>query len=252
MMLTPLVQGLGALHRPRRTRGLVGHWLSDDSDPANMPDHSGNLNAGTNHGAVWGAGKIGRALSIDGLDDYVSCGGGASLHLTSAFSVSAWVLSTKNNATLFQGIAGKANLSGSEYGWILTKRTDNKFYFQCRIDGLPTRSDLTAHSDVAYTDSAWHNLVGLMLSNGTHYIYVDGIRQAAHSGTGTFGSAASNIPLVFGTAYGDLPLNVTRFGGIIDGVRIWTFLNRNISYATTPTDADILDEYNSRRKRYGI
>ena len=154
----------------------------------------------------------------------MNCGSGSSLNITEAITIETWVKSTKNNASLFQAIAGKANLSGAELGWILSKRTDNKFYFQVSLGSSRTRSDTTTHSDTLYTDNAWHHLVGVLLANGSHYLYIDGAKQtASYSGT-SWRPAVQNIPLVIGTAYGDHPTHTVyneRFKGAIDNVAIY-------------------------------
>jgi prepilin-type N-terminal cleavage/methylation domain-containing protein len=214
---------------------LVGRWTFDET--ANLCgtnkvcDTSGWNNHGTMNNFVSPYGLVtdtpsgqGQALSFDGTSNYMNCGNSASLNLINSFTITAWVKSTKNNASLFQGIAGKANLSGSEYGYFLTKRPDNKFYFQARTGGPYTREDVSTYSDKTYTDNTWHYLAGVFLSNGSHYLYIDGVQQIAHSGIGTFGPAASSIPFVVGTAYGDVPLNTTyleRFGGLIGDVNLY-------------------------------
>jgi len=49
-------------------------------------------NNGTINGAVWtSSGRFGSALQFDGVDDYVDCGNGASLNITTAVTVEAWV-----------------------------------------------------------------------------------------------------------------------------------------------------------------
>jgi len=131
-----------------------------------------------------------------------------------------------------------------ERGYFLSKRTDNKFYFQMSPGGSYTRNDLTTYSDVAYTDNAWHHLVGTILADGTHYIYVDGVQQTAHSGTGTFGPDIINMPFTIGTGYGDYA-NYTNyyesFTGYIDDVRLY---NRTLS------SAEIKALYNSKVNKF--
>ncbi len=51
---------------------LVGHWKLDQSRGTTAPDSSDDGNAGRlAHGPVWTAGKIGNALSFDGVNHYV-------------------------------------------------------------------------------------------------------------------------------------------------------------------------------------
>ncbi|MEI6749473.1 MAG: LamG domain-containing protein [Bacteroidota bacterium] len=217
--------------------GLVGYWTFDGKDThwtsavtgtTNDLSGQGNIGTLTNMSRVSTPiiGIMGQGLKFDGVDDHVNAGTQTSLDITGAFTVSVWVKSTKNNAALFQGVVGKANYNGDELGYFLTKRTDNKYYFQVSLGGY-TRNELTTYSNNAYVDNEWHHLVGVLLADGTHYLYVDGIQQTAHSGTGTFRPATSARPLVIGTAYSDFYTVVNeKFGGSIDDVRIY---NRALS-----------------------
>jgi len=54
------------------TGDLVGHWKFDESSGTTASDSSGNGNVGTlANGPVWTAGKIGNALSFEGVNSYV-------------------------------------------------------------------------------------------------------------------------------------------------------------------------------------
>ncbi|MFA5021448.1 MAG: LamG domain-containing protein, partial [Patescibacteria group bacterium] len=81
----------------------VGWWKMDEATGATVRDYSVNGNTGTkywmststNYGLV--DGKIGKALSFDGVDDYVDCGNGASLDMTTNnFTVETWIKRTAN------------------------------------------------------------------------------------------------------------------------------------------------------------
>jgi prepilin-type N-terminal cleavage/methylation domain-containing protein len=162
---------------------------------------------------------FGKCLSFDGTNDYLSCADDATLNSTE-LTVSVWVKSTKNTATYQQGIVAKANLSGTEFGWILRKYTDNKFEFAAGYS-YPRNHHLT-YSDIAYTDNNWHYIVGVNVPGVANYIYVDGVKQTASESGTTFVPTAQ--PVTIGTAYGDMPLYATyheRFGGFIDDVRIY-------------------------------
>lgn len=54
-------------------RGLVGYWSFDEGQGTTAYDASGFGNNGTlTNGPTWVDGKVGKALSFDGVDDYVS------------------------------------------------------------------------------------------------------------------------------------------------------------------------------------
>jgi len=51
--------------------GLVAEWHFDEGSGSVLKDSSGNGNDGVIYGATWVEGKYGKALSFDGVDDYV-------------------------------------------------------------------------------------------------------------------------------------------------------------------------------------
>ena len=70
-------------------RGLV-LWLKFNEGSGNIAyDSSFYNNHGTIYGATWTDGKFGKALSFDGVDDYVDCGNDTSLR-PSRITYEAW------------------------------------------------------------------------------------------------------------------------------------------------------------------
>ncbi|MFA5099004.1 MAG: LamG domain-containing protein, partial [Candidatus Paceibacterota bacterium] len=84
---------------------LVGYWKFDEAS-GTLYDSSGKGNNGTQSGGVtYGAtGKIGNALSFDGIDDYVDVGNKSSLNIIGAITIIALV--KPNISTGQQGIIG--------------------------------------------------------------------------------------------------------------------------------------------------
>jgi hypothetical protein len=54
--------------------GLVGRWGFDEGTGTVAKDSSGNGNHGTVYGATWVDGRYGKALSFDGVNDYLEIG----------------------------------------------------------------------------------------------------------------------------------------------------------------------------------
>lgn len=72
--------------------GLVGYWNFDEGAGNQASDSSGNSNdADLVNGPQWTTGKVGGALSFDGIDDYVNAGADASLNNLTAKTVAAWI-----------------------------------------------------------------------------------------------------------------------------------------------------------------
>jgi len=70
--------------------GLVAEWHFDEGSGSVLEDSSGNGNDGVIYGATWVEGKYGKALSFDGVDDYVDFGNDASLNVE-CITLEAWV-----------------------------------------------------------------------------------------------------------------------------------------------------------------
>ncbi len=71
--LTLLPSSVQAQTTPDLTTGLVGYWKFDEGSGTMVRDSSGNKYHGTLvNGPMWVQGKIGKALSFDGVDDYVN------------------------------------------------------------------------------------------------------------------------------------------------------------------------------------
>ena len=73
--------------------GLVGYWKFDEDSGDTAGDSSGHNNHGTLEGdPQWVAGKIGGALELNGVNDYVDCGADPSLDITTGeITIAAWV-----------------------------------------------------------------------------------------------------------------------------------------------------------------
>jgi hypothetical protein len=69
-----IMAGLPAGVAAQSDEGLVAEWHFDEGVGNVVKDSSGNRNDGTIYGATFVDGKLGKALSFDGVDDYVSLG----------------------------------------------------------------------------------------------------------------------------------------------------------------------------------
>jgi hypothetical protein len=184
---------------------LVGHWKLDND----AQDNSGNGNNGTlTGGPTWAAaGRIGAALSLDGVDDYVNCGNGANLNITDKVTLSAWVktgdaANSEHNPFVVKG----------DTSYALKHNTGNTIEFFI-YDG----TWYAANSAVLTTafNNEWHHVAGTY--DGVQLkVYVDGVLAGSRLHTGVIASAAYDVNI------GRDAQNTTRlYKGLIDDVRIY-------------------------------
>jgi len=74
---------------------VVGYWSMDNISGTTLIDETG-VNNGTIYGATQVDGKLGKALSFDGVDDYVNCGNNVAGN--SDMTISFWVKPNKSQA----------------------------------------------------------------------------------------------------------------------------------------------------------
>ncbi|MHA1288403.1 MAG: LamG domain-containing protein, partial [Candidatus Thorarchaeota archaeon] len=206
--------------------GLVGYWRLEGYNSSNYTDDfSGYGNDGLlKDGNISNSdgytipslvdGKFRKALTFDGVDDYVDVGNDDSLQLTSAATIEAWVkLDSYKNST-FDNIVGR-----------------NKFRIYSDV-GSTGYDDITAYAVVNGTGhwpritysmplNEWHHLVvtfdGSLPTNNIK-TYFDGTLNVQQNATGTL----------------DIPTDIWYIGGVVGGtingtideVRVW---NRALS-----------------------
>jgi hypothetical protein len=91
--------------------GLVGWWKFDETSGTVAYDSSGNGNHGNlTNGPTWVSGKIGGALSFDGVNDFMTVN--QNFFYNKSFSFSSWVKNSLNNRyILVHGSAHQNNQS---------------------------------------------------------------------------------------------------------------------------------------------
>ncbi|OHB78552.1 MAG: hypothetical protein A2Z25_22335 [Planctomycetes bacterium RBG_16_55_9] len=144
----------------------AGVWRLD----GNADDSSGNGNHGTLVSSPqWVAGKFGGALRLDGADDYVNCGNGASLNITGPITITAWIFPTGPGSSTFPRVVDKSNgTGGADPGYKIYLRSANNYIFTLSAGGTffnsTSAAALNTWTPVAFviTGSEWKLFV-----NGT-------------------------------------------------------------------------------------
>ena len=208
------VPATGQKGMPLSTANLVALWHFDEVSGSITTDSSlSGGNDGTVSGASLVDGKLGKALSFDGSDDYVDCGDSTDFEFSGDFSVEVWV---KHSVSSNQVYVSKWTGAGSGSQWWLGFYNNKACFGVYTIESTPDWRLAWGTTDIA--DGEWHHVVGVRSGTDIH-IYQDG----AWKGNGAPDSiniAGNNAaPLTIGNFNGSS--GSWCFNGDIDEVRIW-------------------------------
>ncbi len=207
--LLPIVLVLGLTLTSPTDAELVGWWRFDEGSGTVAHDSSGKGNDGTSKGnPAWVAGHLGGALGFDGSDDYLDCGNGSSLSLTT-WTVMFWLNLNENknyNAYLVKGLDAAENYEVLTYG-------DGHFHFPITFtDGSRAFANTAAGICVV---GEWAHYTYSYNSAQGRRLYKDGVLVFEDTESRTPQSSTS--PLTIGNEQ-SMPRYVN---GIMDDVRIY-------------------------------
>jgi len=188
--------------------GLAINVKFDEGYGIVASDSSGKVDSGRLiNGATWADGKSGKALSLDGVDDYANFPDAPGLNINGPFTLVCWIY--------------PKSLSGGHTSFI------NK-YFNYILQTTSSGSGLRCAFDIAgggahSADSAsgilplnqWQHIAGVWDGN-TIKVYKNGI-QVGYSLQGNIIPQAQNVPLYIGTERAIAQF----FNGLIDEVKIY-------------------------------
>ena len=200
--------------------GPVGHWKMDEKVLGNsqtLYDISGNENNGTTY---YGAnttgmdctklGKYGGGCEFDGVDDYVNCGTGASMNITKAITIEAWVKLPAITTGVFT-IISKGNGTTTNY-WIDIRDSGTIYFGGYTPEGEGCYENVSGKITEA---NKWYHIVGTY-DKIRSKIYVDG--QVVRDVAKTCALTTNANHLSIGAR---LTSNV--WNGLIDDVRIYNY-----------------------------
>lgn len=157
---------------PQAERKLLAWWKFDESSGDTAADSSGNNHTGKLIGRPkWQpeGGKVGGALSFDGVDDYIDCGLHDGFNLADAVSISAWIKLAVPAED--QKIAGNQDdLSG---GYKLSIYS-GKAELEVRDSGNLLRNNRFVSGGTVLEPGVWHHVVGTYCKGGYIRTYVNG------------------------------------------------------------------------------
>jgi hypothetical protein len=198
--------------------GLVAHYTFDEGSGTTAGDSAGSNTGTLVNGPVWNTtdSKVGSgALQFDGSNDYVNAGKTASLNITGALTLSAWVktVNAVNGKTIVQrgGVLGTP--SAEQYAL---------FFGGDKIPRFSLSNGTIRLSSVGPANSApngvWNHIVGTYNGTDTTRLYINGV-QVDTDTTASFGSLNSATR---GVGLGAWQDGATGWiNGSIDDVRIY-------------------------------
>lgn len=206
--------------KPTLKTGLVGHWTMDGKDTTSVTttDKSGNSNDGTRSatGTTAVIGKIGQAMKFSGdAARNVVVTTSASLNITSALTMSAWVKTTDTDGIIINKDDVTTN---RQYSLLVQNGALTTYIFQAAATYTNTAVGVV-------NDGKWHHLLVTVdtTGDGKARAYIDGILGS---------TAATGITSIMSTArpvwLGDRETSPFPLQGTIDDARIY---NRALSAA---------------------
>lgn len=201
---------LQVLGRKGTIAGAVALWHMDEGSGDTIYDATQNNNDGTIYGAAWVDGRYGKALSFDGVDDYVDCGNDTIFDITDEITLEAWVNYTR--LTSFPRAISKQFSGGTTAeSCYQLGMTSNRARFA--IGGVFDH----ASSGPTLTTGRWYHIVGTY-DRQTARLYLDGEEIWSENYTGEI--RTSDQPLTLGISVYEGSTYYPH-EGLIDEVRIY-------------------------------
>ena len=199
---------------------LVGAWGFDEASGATVQDASGTGNAGTISGATRTAsGRFGGALTFDGVNDWVTVPDAASLRLSGAMTLEAWVYPTAAGGAWRTAIM-KERGSDLSYALYATDGANHPAGFVY----AGASKDATASS--ALPVNTWTHLTATY-DRTTLRLYVNGAQVATRAATSAITSSTGALRFGGNGVWGEW------FTGRIDEVRVY---NRALTASEVASD----------------
>ena len=203
------------------TAGLVGHWTLDETSGTTVADsagsNDGSLQNGLDPSSNSEAGINGTALTFDGTDDFISLGDPASLKLTGAMTVSAWV-NIPTGGSIEELVNRDKN--STDRGYRLVKEAADTVCFGVAIDA--TANANTCAPDASFPLGEWVLVTGVYQPSTYVRVYYNGVLV----GENTTSIPASARLSTVGPRIGMRGSGASPLHGSLDDVRIY---NRALS-----------------------
>jgi PGF-CTERM protein/uncharacterized repeat protein (TIGR01451 family) len=198
---------------------LILHF--DEGSGTIARDSSGSGNDGTIYGATWVDGKYGKALSFDGVDDYVQVPDSDSLDITGAITIEAWIFlrEFKSPYSMIISKGAYGTDKGAEYE-ITVDPSGYYEVYRLKNDNYGAEYDI-----YQFSPNTWyHFAITFNKNEGEVKTYVNGILQRKWSKSNNIYDSVR--PLLFGVQEHKVGSKGYYFHGIIDEIYVY---NRALS-----------------------
>ncbi|HKT31097.1 MAG TPA: LamG-like jellyroll fold domain-containing protein, partial [Gammaproteobacteria bacterium] len=193
----------------------LGWWKLNEGGGSTAVDSSGNGYTGSILGSPsWGTGLEGTDLLLDGTDDYVDVPSSSALNAF-PLSISFWIKTADSSG--LHGLINKYYPSSfNGYQVFLNNGNLCAWYFRDSSDYVWDGSSCTL-STPGIANNQWHHVVFVVDATGGN-LYVDDVKTASQTWTGSYGPTSTNQDLEFG----QYPGTTTPFvSGALSDVRLY-------------------------------
>lgn len=205
---TVTVSGTAA---PDPARGVVAYWNFDDNLEDWIKDFDGTARGANPIPFVAGKAGFGKAIKLDGIDQFVEITGGNENELEfpgGSMSIAGW-FTVDTFDTDWQALIAK----GEGTSWRVARRAATDAIAYAGGVGEGTADEPSVN------DGAWHHFVAVSDSTGKEFgtaLYIDGTRYGVQTALPVISANSSNVMI------GENPGALNRqWAGSIDDIAIW-------------------------------
>ena len=181
-----------------------------------------NDSFGTNHGTLMNGttfttGKIGKAFTFDGVNDYVQLQNNSLNFPSTSFSVSFWVNLANITSGNYSLVSNYAN-DGVNRGWIVGSLTSGKLYF-----GIYAPSIQETVTSATIAINTWYHVTCVYTPNQPTKTYINGTLDSTSSTSYNPSYVTTHYPSIGASKYNSSSVQQYVSNGTkIDAVNVWT------------------------------
>ncbi len=220
----------GYLGNIKVSTGLVGYWKLDDNNAlTSVIDYTNKGNTGTAYSGTatstsvlsTSTAMIGRAMSFDGVDDYVGMPGSVSLGIGDSGTISLWAKMSNWNTSVDNELVNNNLVYSANNSLYISVHNVVGLHFRYGGNAQTGNTYLNYQNSDSWLSNSWHHIVCIWKRNGSAtnlYLYADGILVDSDTSALSISLLSStwNIGKYVGSEQ-------QYFNGLIDEVKIWNY-----------------------------